>query len=191
MSRAVGYDNTARAPLYLLLDDLPVAALISGYTFLFDGSRDDSSGREGRLGDNGARMVKADICSGWRSDGTMMVALRSGSGMPAPVGPPDPPLVNRDDPLGWHHIDDLAPASMRRRRLIDVTWGDPLAVHAMFRDTHKGADGVETVLHEYTVEATVDPSTRQVLQCEATPRALPWPECPHAAEARLGSRVNR
>jgi hypothetical protein len=181
LQRSVGCDGTARPPLYLLLDDLPVAALISGYAFLFDSSRADSGGREERADDNGARMVKADICSGWRSDGTMMVALRSGHGMPAPVGPAAPSLVNPDDPLGWHPIDDLPPASMRRRRLVDVTWGDPLAVHAMFRDTHKGADGVETVLHEYTVEATVDTSTRRVLQCEATPRALPWPECPQAA----------
>src|SRR5205085_3238929 len=71
--------------------------------------------------------------------------------------------------------------SMRRRRLVDVTWGDPLAVSAMFRDTHKPVAGAETVLHEYTVEATVDRRDLVVLTCAATPRSLPWAECPEAA----------
>ena len=69
---------------------------------------------------------------------------------------------------------------MRRRRLIDVTWGDPLVVSAMFRDTYRPADGAESVLHEYTVDAAVDPRTLVVMSCTATPRSLPWRECPEA-----------
>ena len=137
-----------------------------------------------------ARFVKEDICSGWRRDGTMMVSLRSGHGFPAPVGPPAPDL-STTDPVGWHHIDELPPNSMRRRRLIDVVAGDPLTVHAMFRDTHTGPDGVERVLHEYTVEATrasLDPTDPHVSR--HTP-VLPWAECPEAALAptRLEGRL--
>jgi hypothetical protein len=193
LQERVGQDGANRSPLYLLLDDLPVAALISGYAFLYQSGHDAAArtpgapashpGDTGNPGDTGARMLKADICSGWRSDGTMMVALRSGGGMPAPVGPPAPSLVDVDDPVGWHDIAALPPAAMRRRRLVDVTWGDPLAVYAMFRDTHKGSDGAETVLHEYSVEATVDPATLRVVYCRATPRSLPWIECPNAADS--------
>jgi Protein of unknown function (DUF2889) len=82
---------------------------------------------------------------------------------------------------------------MRRRRLIDVTWGNPLTVQAMFRDSHRAEDGLETVLHEYSVEASVDSRTMEVLDCRATPRSLPWTECPQAADSarRLtGERVD-
>jgi hypothetical protein len=138
-----------------------------------------------------ASMVKVDICSGWRSDGTMMVALRRGNRMPAPVGPRAPSLARFDDPHAWHEIGELAVRAMRRRRLVDVTWADPLVVSAMFRDTHKNADGSETVLHEYTADVTVDPSTLEILSTVATPRSLPWSECPEAAASarRLEGRT--
>lgn len=175
-----GEDGAEGSPLYLLLDDLPVAALISGYASMYDTSPVAvAASMESRP--SAARMLQADICSGWRSDGTMMVSLQRGDGLPVPVGPPAPRLEPPDDPWGWHHIGALGPTSMRRRRLIDVTWGDPLVVSAMFRDTHRSGDGEETVLHEYTVDATVDPRTLVVLSCEATPRSLPWDECPFAA----------
>jgi hypothetical protein len=172
----LGTDRQTRHPLYQLLDDLPVAALISGYARMFSLDRPDAS--------SPARMLKADICSGWRSDGTMMVALRSGRPIPVTMGPPAPGLV-AGDPLGWHHLADLPVGGMRRRRLVDVSWGDPLTVHAMFRDTYRGADGVETVLHEYTHDAIVDPHTERVLHSRATPRSLPWVECPEAAASAV------
>jgi hypothetical protein len=50
----------------------------------------------------------------------------------------------------------------------------------MFRDTHVDPDGVETVLHEYSIEATVDEELR-FTSIEAAPRVLPWIECPWAA----------
>ena len=167
------------SPLYLLLDDLPVATLISGYAALYDaGTPGAGTGQDMRAG-----LLKADICSGWRSDGTMIVALRAGLPMPAPVGPGAPSLARTDDPLAWHDIPPLAPRAMRRRRLVDVTWGDPLVVAAMFRDTHTSAEGEETVLHEYSVDVTVDPTALTVLSAVATPRSLPWAECPSAAQS--------
>jgi hypothetical protein len=177
--------SAGRSPLYLLLDDLPVVALISGYAMLYRSGRSESGlswdGPGGAPGQNQPRLLKGDICAGWRSDGTMMVALRSGEGMPVSIGPPAPLLLDPDDPIGWHQIDEMEVPSMRRRRLIDVIWGDPLRVQAMFRDSHRAEDGLETVLHEYSVEASVDPGTMQILDCQATPRSLPWFECPEAA----------
>ena len=72
----------------------------------------------------------------------------------------------------------------------------------MFRDTYARVDGTVIVLHEYSLtarlaplddatapdeEATGDrtrplrPAPGRVLSCTATPRVLPWLECPGAA----------
>jgi Protein of unknown function (DUF2889) len=160
-------------PLSLLLDDLPVAALISGYARLYTGEISGSDSRHA---------LKADICSGWRSNGTMMVALREHDSMPVPVGPPAPELEYEDDALGWHEIGPLGSGSMRRRRLVDVTRRrGGLVVQAMFRDTHVGVDGIESVLHEYSLVAELDASSLVITSCDAVPRVLPWVECPVAA----------
>jgi len=181
LARVTGQGTVARSPLYLLLDDLPVVALISGYAIMYRSGGRSVEGADGTSTENRSRLLKEDVCAGWRSDGTMMVSLRSGRGMPVSVGPPAPDLGDPNDPAGWHDLDEMEVPSMRRRRLVDVTWGDPLLVQAMFRDSHRADDGLETVLHEYSVEASVDPDTLTVLGCQATPRSLPWLECPEAA----------
>jgi hypothetical protein len=57
----------------------------------------------------------------------------------------------------------------------------------MFRDTHMDRDGTVTIVHEYQLAAEVDPATFIVLSIEATPRVLPYRECPEAAAS--GQRV--
>jgi hypothetical protein len=165
----------AATPLYLLLDDIPVATVISGYAMLYSNEMPDLS----KAGDT--QNIKGDICSGWRSDGTMMVALRTSGAIPIPLGPAAPDLVPVDDPLSWHSIEPLATGAMRRRRLVQVSAGDPLTVFAMFRDTHVDSHGDETVLHEYSLTATLDPESLVLADCVATPQVLPWVECPAAA----------
>lgn len=167
-----------QTPLYLLLDDLPVAALISGYAALYRGQSPSARAGEGQPQSVAPRV---DVCSGWRRGGAMMTAIARNGRVPVPMGPVAPPLEPAHDPDAWHEIPPLAAGAMRRRRLVDLASTDPFGVHAMFRDTHVGEDGVETVLHEYSVEMRVDPGSRRVLDCEALPRVLPWPECPHAA----------
>src|SRR6185312_2901696 len=51
---------------------------------------------------------------------------------------------------------------------------------AHFRDTHVDGDGVETIVHEYTVLGSVDTSTRTIEWVTATVQVLPWQECPGA-----------
>jgi Protein of unknown function (DUF2889) len=176
----------ACTPLALLLDDLPVAALISGYALLY----------LGQIPAEGARLsMKSDICSGWRAGGTMMASVDAGEGVPVTVGPPAPTIADdiADDPVGWHAVGELPAGAMRRRRLVDVQGiGDTWAVMALFRDTHVDPAGVETVLHEYALTATVDAETGEFTTCRAVPRVLPWVECPVAAASadRLaGQRV--
>lgn len=74
----------------------------------------------------------------------------------------------------------MVPRSIRRRRRLDVAAGDPLSVDVHFRDSHLGVDGLEDVLHEYTLAATIDSGSLVVLASEATARVLPWTECPGA-----------
>ena len=60
-------------------------------------------------------------------------------------------------------------------------WRDELVhVDVFFRDSVMSPEGEETVVHEYTVDATVDPETMTVVACSAVPRVLPWRECPQA-----------
>ncbi len=181
-------DDAARGtPLALLLDDLPVATLISGYARLYSGDVPADAAKAG---------MKSDICSGWRSQGTMMTSVRAGIGVPVTLGPTAPSLdADREfDAAGWHDIDPLPEGSMRRRRMIDIHLaGDRWEVNAMFRDTHVQPGGHETVLHEYALTANVDAASQMFLTCSAVPRVLPWVECPVAAASAdrlVGHRVD-
>jgi hypothetical protein len=98
------------------------------------------------------------------------------------LGPAAPRLLRADDPDAWHALPEPAPRTVRRRRRIDVTTvGNALHVDAMFRDSHFDDDIVESVVHEYSLRATIDPVTLTITDAEATPRVLPYVECPSAA----------
>ena len=183
---AAAMADAETTPLFVLLDELPVAALISGYARMY----------RGEFAEQGIdrSLIKADICSGWRSDGHMVVSIRRHGQMPIPLGPAAPELLAVGDSLGWHEIQPLAAGSMRRRRLLDVSRSEAesidteanghLNVFAMFRDTHVDAsDGVERVLHEYSFTATINPRHLTMHSCVATPQVLPWNECPDAANS--------
>jgi hypothetical protein len=162
-------EQESRSLLHLLLDDLPVAALISAYADMYlDAPMPHLLGE------------KVDVCSGWRADGLMMTSIRERGKMPIPIGPPAP-VLDTDDPYAWHALDRLPLFGMRRRRRLDLRGGEPLEADAMFRDTYVQADGTETVLHEYGLWAALDPLTLRIKALEATPRVLPWDECPMAA----------
>ena len=168
-----------------LLDDLPAALLISGYSAM----------RLGRSrGIDPARMVPPDVlpkmtdlCSGWRAGGVAVVSIAGGRGVPVQDCPPSTDL-EREDPVGWHVMPRLAPHWMRRRRCIDVTAGPDgtATIWAMFRDTVAEGDGAEVVLHEYSVHLSVGPSADgmpRIDSVDAVPAVLPFPECPAAADA--------
>jgi DUF2889 family protein len=175
-SMAVGHEHD---PIGLLLDDLPVAVLISGYSELVRRRIPRALGADDPAGH------MRDLCSGWRSGGTMIASLERGEGVPVPSVSDAPDLRRPGDPLSIEDTPDLPVGSLRRRRRIDVMAGDPVRVEATFRDTFR-SDDAEGVLHEYLVEATCDPRGR-LLAITAEPRVLPWPECPAAGEhvARL------
>ncbi|MEZ0351954.1 DUF2889 domain-containing protein [Mycobacterium sp. pR1184] len=160
---------------YTLLDDVPVATLISGHAL-------SASGALGN-GTKSGYLPVADQCAGFVTGGLLMTSFRSGD--PAVVtGPTAPALEDPADPLAWHDMAPLPIHGMRRRRRLDLHQGSDspeMLIDAIFRDSYVRADGTETIIHEYTLDASVDPDTGVILSSEAVPRVLPWRECPGAA----------
>jgi len=159
--------------LNLLLDDIPVATLVSGHA--------SSAGRVART--RQALTVTTlipDQCAGFASGATIMAETARSGHPPIVTGPAAPALAN-GDPLAWHDLEPLPAHAMRRARRMDVHPGTPTTIDVLFRDSYVRPDGLETVIHEYTVLMTVDAEAGIVASCEATPRVLPWVECPAAA----------
>ncbi len=160
--------------LGLLLDEVPVVALISGSAIA------RVSGKRPR----NAVMPPVDVCVGWKAGGEMDVSHREGRFTLVGVGPSGPELADATDPLSWHAMPHLPPGSIRRRRRLDVVPGPQpgvVTVEGLFRDTFREADGSQKVIHEYAVSATVDLATGTIRSASATPHVLPGPDCPAAA----------
>jgi hypothetical protein len=172
VDEAVPEHRDAGTALHQLLDDVPMAALISNYGSTREQGDDFDLPPETAEG-------LADLCAGWERGATMLGAMTATGIFPIPLGPPAPDLAS-DDPLAWHEMEPMVPRSARRRRRIDLIAGDVLRLDVHFRDSHLAQDADEDVLHEYTLVGTVDPASLVVLSSEATARTLPWPECPRA-----------
>lgn len=174
VSDALPGERASGSVRFQLLDDLPTALLVSGYAV-------QVGGLVARVPTTLLR-TRADLCSGWAVDATMMSAIRRDEVLPTPHGPVAPPLRPAGDEVGWHEFEPLPPHGMRRLRRLDVWLEAGVAMaEGYFRDSHMNGDLVETVLHEYTVRAAFDPGTGRFLWCTADAGALPWPECPAAA----------
>jgi len=171
--------------LHALLDDLPGSALVSGYAL-------------GRAGQHpprkpGAPMLQIEgLCAGFQRGGTIMQHVADAGTAPSVTGPLAPPLVDPDDELAWHGpLRVMQAHDMRRWRRLDVVPGerpdDPIAIEVYFRDSHVDEEGIETVIHEYTVTGTVDATTWRVIDSGAEAHTLPWVECIEAVGS--GQRV--
>jgi len=162
-----------------VLDDMPAAALISGYAWMRLARRE---------GHDPSTLVPAnmlermsDLCSGWRTGGEAVASIETSHGMPIQDCPPAP--VDDADPWGWHAMGPLDRDWMRRRRCLDVSVDGHggFSIWAMFRDTVGEENGAEVVLHEYAVTASGSGTVIDAIT--AAPRVLPFPECPAAADA--------
>jgi hypothetical protein len=164
-----------RELLYTLLDDIPVATLISGHAL-------SASGLLGGI--RSGYLPVADQCAGFVTGGVLMSSFEAGDPVIV-TGPVAPNIDDPNDPHAWHAMVPLPMHGMRRRRLIDVAarGGGTVEIDAMFRDTYVRADGCETIIHEYTLTACVEAASGLILRSEATSRVLPWRECPAAVDS--------
>jgi hypothetical protein len=169
------------ALLYLLLDDLPGATLVAGYSMLHAGVVGKVDVHDEYLD------ARGDLCAGWALDASMMRIIRETGYNPTPLGPEAVPITDGTDELAFHPAEPLEPFGMRRLRRLDVGAapepGTPHPVAVFFRDSHVDADGRETIVHEYSVDLTVDAATRTVVAIEARADVLPWMECPSAVSS--------
>jgi hypothetical protein len=174
VEEAVPGERASRSVRFQLLDDLPTALLVGGYAVLVSSMNRPPRGK--------LTLQQPDLCAGWVAGGTLLSRFEETGMLPAPLGAVAPSVEPGEDPLGWHDFDPLPPHGMRRRRRLDV-WrdGEVAMVECFFRDSYCSPESVETLVHEYTVHAVLDPSTRRFLSCEADIGALPWSECPAAA----------
>jgi Protein of unknown function (DUF2889) len=165
--------------LYLLLDDLVGAVLVSGYALLHADAQPPQAGlvdaTVARLGDQ---------CAGWALAGGFIANLRDTGRLATPHGPPAPALASLDDDAqAWHAMAPLPPDATRRRRRLDVLAPglDGLQViDVHFRDSHVDGDGSETVVHEYAAGGSVDARRHLIVDLWAEALVLPWAECPAA-----------
>ena len=168
-------DEAERASLlHLLLDDWVGAALVSGYALQHVAI---TLGIEEKLPPGTADNM-AGICAGFASDASLVPYARRNGTIRSVHGPVAPPLVD----AGMHAFEPLRAHGMRRFRRLDLGPVDAGSAEfgAHFRDTHVDGDGVETIVHEYTVLGSVDTSTRTNEWVTATVQVLPWQECPGA-----------
>jgi len=176
-------DVQAGTPLSLLLDDVAGCTLIAGFAWSRWRDWKDIVAPVGSQDiPQPKRRSMVGVCAGFRpgsralgDDGSSHPEMRHNlAGVP--------PLADPEDPMGWHQLDRHPPVAMRRARRIDV-WqeGDSIAVDAMFRDSCWQPDGAEVAVHEYSIAAAIDRPNGRVLSVEATPRVLPFAECPAAA----------
>jgi hypothetical protein len=167
--------------LHLLLDDWVGASLVSGYAVQHTAI---TLGVEEEL-PAGTADHMAGICAGFAPDASLIGYARSNGTIPSVHGPVAPPINPHGDD-GLHAVEPLRPHGMRRFRRLDLQPADDGSVDAAmgfdahFRDSHVDGDGVETIVHEYTVAGSVDAATRTIMSVTATVRVLPWQECPGA-----------
>ena len=156
--------------LHLLLDDWVGAALVSGYAVQHAAI---NLGIEEKIGPGVADHM-AGICAGFASDASLVPYAKRNGTIPSVHGPLAPSL----DGLEMHAVEPLRANGMRRLRRLDLNPDDGFTAH--FRDSHVDGEGVETIVHEYTVAGSLDTSTRTITAVDASVQVLPWQECPGA-----------
>lgn len=164
---------------WALLDELPVAALISSYAVqrTLEGTRGGGLGL--RVHVSPARLLDRmlDLCAGWADGGGTVTAVRAGDSLPTQACPPAPAVPGEPG----EPQPGLPPGAMRRRRVLTVApQRRGVEVTLSFRDSFAEPEGGEVVLHEYAVTAQLDAQLR-VQRIVAQPRVLPFGECRLAA----------
>lgn len=170
-------------PLFQVLDDFAGASLVAGW--IWSRWSDDwharmASQKLKSTAGNKGRMV--GICTGFTEGGSSLTdegRVDHSDQSATEVGP----LVNPDDPIGWHDLPEQAGRPLARRaRRIDV-WRDEgvLKVDAGFQDSGPNPQGTRTAIHEYRVYAEVNEADGTLLALQALPLILPFRECPGAS----------
>jgi len=186
--------------LLAILNDVPIVTSLSRIALRRRGAISFLPSDPNFLGNRGtvgaAWSAERVECAGWAPDTTM--SRRAAAGLDPTVGDSahSPPIWREDDDVAWHAVPALPPDGFRRWRRIDL-WrrtADPalIDVDGWWRDTYVAEDATLRIVHEYSVNLTVDGGSLTVLASVAAPRVLPAPECNRAsatADRLVGRRL--
>jgi len=178
-------------PLYLILDDISGASLVAPWAWSQWDPNWLTSMRSALTASQWEIIIqeREGICTGFAPGSSSLdphrIADRTG-------GTPAPDLRHPEDSEGWHAFTIQNTVGMRRARRIDVRLDKLIHIDAAFQDSAATADGKRAALHEYQLAAKADPNTLRLLSIDATPRVLPFAECPGAVmniSRLLGARL--
>lgn len=189
------------APLYLPLDDLSGTALVSA--FAWSQWHPDWSVRiqASMTPEQYEAMMlsRVNVCWGLQEGNSGVTGRGDADRDVASADAGD--VRNPADPLGWHALPDSDGPGFRRARRIDVSLDDTkslIRIQAAFQDSAKtraeSDKGIHRIaIHEYDIDATADARTLELLTLEATPRILPFSECPgavHNTRRLVGTKLD-
>lgn len=199
LDEALPGERESGHPLYLLLDDISGTSLIAGFALMrwpdLIGELIASRGGESGPAARPARPNMEGVCIGFAPGSSSLDEQTSGQvrhRVQQVVSP-----VRPDDPDGWHELPVFPTIGARRSRRIDV-WRDEvdgdavIRVDSWFQDSAADPEQGRIAIHEYLLQATVDPDTMTLLSVDPDPRVLPFMECPSAvinARAMAGSPI--
>ena len=197
LAEAIAAEKASASPLYLLLDDLAGATLVSRWAFtLWQNDwleRAKAAQKAARQGEPDRRSPGLGVCMGLRPGSTAFDASgqqdynQNTSRVVA--------LPNPADPEGWHVLPAFAGTTFRRARRIDV-WREAgeLMVETHFQDSGSvPAGGDRFAIHEYLLQARID-ADGLVRTIDTTPGTLPYASCraaPANNEVLIGTPVHR
>ena len=168
------------SPLFQLLDDFAGASLVAPWIWS-EWTADWAADRREATANAGHAARMENICTGFAAGSTALTATGQANHdlqSRTEVGP----LENEDDPGGWHPLGVQTGAQGRRARWIDLHRnGEMLRVDAGFQDSCSNPHGGRTAVHEYRIDAEIDPKTMRLAAIRARPLILPYAECPGAA----------
>lgn len=182
LALALAEEKRSGSPLYLLLDDMAGATLVSQWA-LSQWPEADPAYSSASVP---ARSMQG-ICIGFRRDSSGLDP--QGRVRPSQNTSRVVPLANPADPLGWHEFAGFGGINFRRARRIDI-WreGDALSVETHFQDSASSPDWDGRIaIHEYLLVARIDAQGR-LDAVAARPGTLPFPEC-RAAPANLDALI--
>ena len=159
------------------LMDLPSTSLagVTGLADRPDGTPPPVIGQFPRVNQSATRQV--DVCAGWKADGWAIAQARAGHPTSAFFYPRALPLLT-PDAMAYHPMEPLGMLQMRRLRRIDlIPDAGGLRIDAHHRDSCVRSDGMEVIIHEYTLTGRVHPDTLVIEDLEAIGRVLPFPDC--------------
>jgi hypothetical protein len=166
-------------PLYLILDDISGASLVAPWAWSqWQKNWLESPGAMTRPQLNRMIQEMEGICTGFAPGSSSLDPERLVG--QSQDGTPAPDLRHPEDPEGWHAFTLQNTVGMRRARRIDVRLDKVICIEAAFQDSAAKPDGTRAALHEYQLSATADPRSLRLLSIDATPRVLPFGECPGA-----------